>query len=307
MDRIYVMQLVRSFQVGQISRRAFLQRASVAVGGMAAANLLLAACQPVTREGAVRPVTEATPTGEGVGTPETNMTTEEGLVAEMVEYPGPDGATLSGYLARPEGEGPHPGVVVIQEWWGLNEHIKDVTRRFAQAGYAALAPDLYHGQVATEPDEARKLVMELDMPAAVQEIGSAADYLLGQDYVSGEQVGVLGFCMGGGLALQSALADVGTGKYAAAIAFYGSPLTPEQAAQVKTPILGLYGADDGGIKPETVKAMQDALTAAGVENSFTIYPGAPHAFFNDTRESYRPEAAADAWQQTLAWLQKYLS
>ena len=125
--------------------------------------------------------------------------------------------------------------------------------------------------------------------------------------VSGEQVGVLGFCMGGGLALQAALNDAGTGRYGAAIAFYGSPLTPEQAATVKTPILGLYGADDGGIKAADVKAMQDALTKAGVDNSFTIYEGAPHAFFNDTRESYRPEAAADAWKQTLAWLQKYLS
>jgi carboxymethylenebutenolidase len=299
------MQLVRSFQVGQISRRAFLQRASVAVGGMAAANLLLAACVPVS--GTPRPVTEATPTGEGVGTPESSLTTEEGLVAEMVEYAGPDGEMLPGYLARPEGEGPYPGVIVLQEWWGINEHIKDVTRRVAQAGYVALAPDLYKGQVATEPDEARKLVMELDMPAAVQEIGSAADFLLGQDYVSGEQVGVMGFCMGGGLALQAALNDAGTGRYAVAIPFYGSPLTPEQAATVQTPILGLYGADDGGIPVADVTAMQDALTAAGVENSFTIYDGAPHSFFNDTRESYRPEAAADAWQQTLSWLQKYLS
>jgi carboxymethylenebutenolidase len=306
MDRIYVMQLVRSFQVGQISRRTFLRRASVAVGGMATANLLLAACMPVTREGAVRPVTEATPTGEGVGTPETSMTTEEGLVAEIVEYPGPDGEVLPGYLARPEGDGPHPGVIVLQEWWGINEHIKDVTRRIAQAGYVALAPDLYKGQVATEPDEARKLVMELDMPAAVQEIGSGADFLLGQDYVSGEQVGIMGFCMGGGLALQAALNDAGTGRYAVAIPFYGSPLTPEQAATVQTPILGLYGADDGGIPVADVKAMQDALTAAGVENSFIIYEGAPHSFFNDTRESYRPEAASDAWEQMLVWLEKYL-
>ncbi len=307
MDRIYVMQLVRSFQVGQISRRTFLRRASVAVGGMATANLLLAACVPVSREGAVRPVLEATPTGEGVGTPATSKSGEAGLVTEMVEYQGPNGESLSGYVARPEGDVPHPSVIVVQEWWGLNEHIKDVTRRFAQAGYVALAPDLYHGQVATEPDEARKLVMELDMPAAVQEIGSAADFLLGQDYVSGEQVGVLGFCMGGGLALQAALNDAGTGRYAVAIPFYGSPLTPEQAATVQTPILGLYGADDGGIPAADVKAMQDALTKAGVDNSFTIYEGAPHAFFNDTRESYRPEAAADAWEQTLAWLQKYLS
>ena len=307
MDRIYVMQLVRSFQVGQISRRAFLQRASAAVGGMAAANLLLAACQPVS--GTPRPVTEATPSGEGVGTPETNLTTEEGLAAEMVEYAGPEGEMLPGYLARPEGEGTYPAVIVLQEWWGLNEHIKDVTRRVAQQGYVALAPDLYKGQIATEPDEARKLVMELDMPAAVQEIGSAADFLLAQEYVSGEQVGIMGFCMGGGLVLQAVRADgeAEAGRYGAAVAFYGTPLNPDEAAQVKTPVLGLYGADDGGIPATAVNMMADALTAAGVENEVHIYEGAPHSVFNDTRESYRPEAAADAWQRTLDWFGKYLS
>jgi carboxymethylenebutenolidase len=306
MDRIYVMQLVRSFQVGQLSRRAFLQRASVAVGGMAAANLLLAACRPISST--PRPVTEATPTGEGVGSAETNMTTEEGLVAEMVEYAGPDGEMLPGYLARPEGaEGPLPAVIVLQEWWGLNEHIKDVTRRVALEGYVALAPDLYKGVVATEPDEARKLVMELDMPAAIQEIGSGADFLLAQDFVAGDQVGIMGFCMGGGLVLQAALNDAGTGRYGAAVAFYGTPLTPDQAAQVETPVLGLYGADDGGIPVADVNAMQEALTAAGVTNEVHVYEGAPHSFFNDTRESYRPEAAADAWQRTLGWFEQHLS
>jgi carboxymethylenebutenolidase len=304
MDRIYVMQLVRSFQVGQLSRRAFLQRTAAAVGSLSAANLLLAGCRPVSST--PRPVTEATPSGEGVGSAATNLTTEEGLITEMVEYAGPDGDMLPGYLARPEGDAPLPAVIVLQEWWGLNEHIKDVTRRLALEGYVALAPDLYKGEVATEPDEARKLVMELDMPAAVQEIGSAADFLLGQEYVAGEQVGIMGFCMGGGLVLQAALNDAGTGRYGAAVALYGSPLTPEQAATVETPILGLYGADDGGIPVADVNAMQEALTAAGVENEFQIYAGAPHAFFNDTRESYRPEAAADAWQRTLAWFGSHL-
>lgn len=306
MDRIYVMQLVRSFQVGQISRRAFLQRASVAVGGMATANLLLAACRPVS--GTPRPVTETTPTGEGVGSAATNMTTEDGLIAEMVEYEGPDGEMLPGYLARPENaDGPLPGVIVLQEWWGLNEHIKDVTRRLALEGYVALAPDLYKGQVATEPDEARKLVMELDMGAAVEEIGAAADFLLAHEGVAGEQVGVMGFCMGGRLALMTALDDAGSGRFGATVAFYGTPLTPDEAAQVETPVLGLYGADDGGIPVTEVTMMQEALTAAGVTNEFQVYAGAPHSFFNDTRESYRPEAAADAWQRTLAWFEQHLS
>jgi carboxymethylenebutenolidase len=300
MDRIYVMQLVRSFQVGAISRRTFLQRAGTAVGASSAA-LLLAACQPIS--GTPRPVVEATPTGEGVGSPEQSMTTDEGLTAGMVEYAGPDGETLMGYLARPAGSDPRPAVIVLQEWWGLNEHIKDVTRRFANAGYVALAPDLYKGQVATEPDEARKLVMELDMAAAVEEIGSAIEFLLGQEYVAGDKAGVVGFCMGGRLALMTALADENVG---AAVPFYGQPLTPEEAAGVKAPVLGLYGAEDQGIPVADVEAMGAALTAAGIDNEIHVYAGAPHAFFNDTRQSYRPEAAADAWERTLGWFGKYL-
>ena len=302
MDRLYVMQLVRSFQVGEISRRTFLRRATAAVGGLSAASLLLAACQPVT--GTPRPVTEATPTGEGVGSPESNMTTDAGLVAGAVEYPGMDGETLTGYWARPEGDGPWPAVVVLQEWWGLNEHIMDVTRRIANEGYVALAPDLYKGQVATEPDEARKLVMELDMPTAVEEIGSDIDHLLAQEFVSGDKAAIVGFCMGGRLVLMTALAN---DNLAVAVPFYGSPLTPAEAANVKAPVLGLYGADDGGIPVAEVQAMGEALTAAGIENEIQIYAGAPHSFFNDTRDSYRPEAAADAWQRMLAWFEKYLA
>lgn len=301
MDRIYVMQLVRSFQVGAISRRAFLQRAGAALGSTAAAVTLLAACQPVSAP--PRPVVEATPTGEGVGSPDTSMTTADGLKTGAVEYTGPDGATLTGYLAQPDDETPRPAVIVIQEWWGLNEHIMDVTRRCAAAGYVALAPDLYKGQVATEPDEARKLVMELDMNAAVAEIGSAIAFLLGLPTVAGEKAGVVGFCMGGRLVLMTALANERVG---AGVAFYGQALTPEEAAAVKAPILGLYGADDQGIPVASIKAMQEALTAAGIDNEFQIYEGAPHAFFNDTRSSYRPEAAADAWQRTLAWLERFL-
>ena len=304
MDRIYVMQLVRSFQVGMMTRREFTVKASAALGSMAAVNLLLAACQPIRPE-AARPVVEPTAAPAEEGGEEAAAESYPGLVTADVEYPGADGATLTGYLAQPEGDGSYPGIIVIQEWWGLDDHIKDVTRRFAEQGYVALAPDLYHGVVATEPDEARKLVMALDMAAAVGEIQQAISYLLEQAAVGSEKAGIVGFCMGGRLTLMTALADDNLG---AAIAFYGSPLEPAQVGELKAPLLGLYGSADSGIPVDGVNAMATALEEAGIEHEIQIYDGAQHAFFNDTRaNSYNADAAADAWARALAWFGQHLS
>jgi carboxymethylenebutenolidase len=197
-----------------------------------------------------------------------------------------------------------PAVVVIQEWWGVDDHIKDVTDRFAAAGYVALAPDLYKGAVATEPDEARKLVMELDMVEAVAEIQQGIEFLLGQDYVSGETVGVIGFCMGGGLVLQTAVAS---DKVGAAIPFYGTLLTPEEAAQVKAPVQAHYGTEDRFDLAALEEMGQIIEEEAGHPSEVYVYEGAPHAFFNDTSDSYRPEAAAEAWDRVLAWFEAHLS
>jgi carboxymethylenebutenolidase len=298
MDRIYVMELVQAVQTGKMSRREFTRRAALAVGSLASVNLLLAACQPITADRP--PVVMETGAADA---PATGLMEEDGLLTGVVEYPDTDDGTLMGYLARPSDGEPGPGVIVIQEWWGVDEHIKEVTRRFAQEGYVALAPDLYHGQVVSEPDEARKLVMELDMEQAVREIQQAISYLLEQAEVTGDQVGVVGFCMGGRLTLMTARAANNVG---AAVAFYGTPLPPEDAQEIQAPVLGLYGEEDGGIPVENVEAMQEALDEAGIENSFTIYPGAQHAFFNDMRPSYDAEASADAWQQTLDWFSAHL-
>jgi carboxymethylenebutenolidase len=224
------------------------------------------------------------------------------LYTESAEYPGVEGETLTGYLACPAGEGRWPGLVVIQEWWGLDEHIKDVARRFAGEGFAVLAPDLYHGAVASEPDEARELVMALDTDEAVREIRQAVAFLGAQDYVAGSQVGIVGFCLGGRLVLQTVRVE---GHLGAAVAFYGSPLTPQEATKVRVPVLGLYGAQDQIPVPD-VRAMHEAFDRAGVENELYVYEGASHAFFNDTRPTYRPEAATDAWPRTLAWFRKHL-
>lgn len=309
MDRIYVMELVRSFQVGTMTRREFTMKATAALGSLAAVNMLLAACQPIRPESArpvVEPDSDTDDAGEMDGAESADdSAVTDGLITESVEYPDADGETLMGYLARPEGGEALPAIVVLQEWWGLNEHIEDVTRRFAAQGYVALAPDLYKGVVATEPDEARKLVMELDMPEAVREIQSAIDFLLQQEYVSGDNAGIVGFCMGGRLVLMTAIESENLG---AAVAFYGSPLEPAQAADVKAPLLGLYGSEDGGIPVDAVNTMGDALADAGIEHEIHIYDGAQHAFFNDTRESsYAPDAAADAWERTLTWFSTHLS
>ncbi len=297
-NRLYAMELVRSFQVGDLSRRAFLQRMT-AVMGNAAAVTILAGCEAVRPSGTVPPVTQEAAGGEGQGEGMAEMSAA-GLITEMVEYPDEnEDETLMGYLARPEGDEAAPAIIVIQEWWGLNDHIMDVTNRLAQQGYVALAPDLYKGEVATEPDEARKLVMALDMPEAVREIQAAITYLLDQDYTSGDKVAITGFCMGGGLTLMTATQD---DRLAVAIPWYGSPLDAAQASEVTAPVLGLYGAEDGGIPAAAVEAMGEAMTEAGIENEFVIYEGAGHAFFNDTRESYNAEAAEDGWSRALAAL-----
>jgi carboxymethylenebutenolidase len=295
MDRIHVMELVRSFQVGDLARDEFVNQAAAAMGSLSLANVLVEAslASPIKHP---RPVVEARAPGEQAGS-------SAGPGGARIEYPGAQGKTLEGYLARPSDGGTGPGVVVIQEWWGLNDHIRDVTRRFAREGFVALAPDLYHGVVVSEPDEARKQVMELDMAAAVGEIRQAVAFLQSRDDVAGDRVGIVGFCMGGRLALQTARIEPDLG---AAVSFYGTPFNAQEAAEVKAPILGLYGTQDAGNPIDQVRAMERALSEAGIENQIQIYEGAPHAFFNDTRDSYRPEAAADAWQRTLAWFRSHL-
>lgn len=304
MDRIYVMQLVQSFQSGELSRRDFLKRAGAIVGSVAAAQLL-AACGPEPATMPVPPVVDNTPQDDDMADDAAGAMGSERILTDSITYPDEDGSDLMGYLARPSENTGRSAIIVIQEWWGLNAHIRDVTRRFAREGFVALAPDLYNGVVTTEPDEARKLVMELDMVNAVREIGQAMTYLLEQEYVAGPQAGVVGFCMGGGLALQAARvhADI----LGAAVAFYGRPLEPAQAGDVLAPVLGLYAAEDQGIPVDAVRAMETAFAENEIPHRIKIYPGAQHAFFNDTRaSSYDAAAADDAWMLTLDWFRNNL-
>lgn len=226
------------------------------------------------------------------------------IKTETVRYRA-NGHEASGYLACPAGPGPHIGVVAIQEWWGLEPHIKDATERLARAGYCALAPDLYHGVVAKEPDEAQKLLMDLDKERAIKEIEGAASYLVGRDDVQPKKVGIMGWCMGGTLALRwASRAD----RAGAVVAFYPGRYEPnaEEARALRAPALILYGEEDHGITAKNREHVEGELRSAGKTVEVHTYAGAGHSFFNDSKPSYRADAAKDAWRRTLDWLEVHL-
>ncbi len=201
------------------------------------------------------------------------------------------------YEAKPAGAGPFPAVVVLQEWWGLNEHIKDVTRRVAAEGYLALAPDLYHGTVTADPNEAGKLMGALKPDAAVRDMKAAVDFLAAHRAAKADRIGVTGFCMGGRLALLLAANDA---RVKASAGWYGVPV-PDDATlkRIKAEVLYIYGDQDPFVPKTEVDRLSAALKAGGVKGKVAIYP-APHAFFNDTRpEVYQPQHAKDAWGKVL--------
>ena len=214
-----------------------------------------------------------------------------------------NGSTATGYLARPAGPG--PGVIVIQEWWGLVPHIEHVADRFAAEGFVALAPDLYHGQQAKSPDEAGKLMMALRIDDAARDLAGAIDYLVAQPGVAARKVGTVGFCMGGALSLFAASRNSEVG---ACVVFYGGhPNVKPDLASLQAPVLGLYAGKDGFVTPERVTELDQQLTSLGKRHEFHTYPAADHAFFNDERPNvYDPAAAADAWNKTLTFLRREL-
>ena len=227
------------------------------------------------------------------------------VASSTVTYSAPSGQ-VQAYLSRPDTREPRPGLVVVQEWWGLDEHIKDITRRFAAEGYVALAPDLYHGTVTAEPDEAQKLMMALDKPRAVQEVAAGVRWLRGQPACRGQKLATIGYCMGGALSLAAAI-ELG-GELDACVIYYGRNPDPiDQVQRVQCPVLGIYGEADQGVPPAEVERLAQAMQRHGKSFQHHIYPGAPHAFFNDTRpQVYRAEAARDAWQKTLAFFAQHL-
>jgi carboxymethylenebutenolidase len=279
---------------GGMSRREFLSK--VGVAGVGLAGFAIAAT-PVA--------------GQVIKTPVTGIAVADGKV--------PSGDfQVPIYEARPDAAGKYPVVLVIPEVFGMHEHIKDVTRRFAAAGFLAITFEPYarEGGVLNLPDidAVRKVVDPVPDGRVMADLDAIVAYARKHPDARADRIGVTGFCRGGMYAL---LFSAHSPEVKAAVAWYGQPrpaLTPgvrtvgplDLAAKINAPVLGLYGAEDLGIPAADARAMEAALRTAGKTAEFVIYPGAPHAFFADYRPSYRPDAARDAWGRCLAWFNRYI-
>jgi carboxymethylenebutenolidase len=217
-----------------------------------------------------------------------------------VSYKSGDEA-VQGILYTPAGKGPFPALIVIHEWWGLNDWVKEQGSKLANQGYIALAVDLYRGKVATTPDEAHEIMRGVPEDRAKRDLHAAFEFLRSQPNVKKDRIGAIGWCMGGGYALDVALQE---SDLAALVINYGHLATdPDALKKINASILGLFGAQDRGITPDDVKKFGATMDGLGKKIDVTIYPDAGHAFENpNNKEGYRAADAADAWKRTVDFL-----
>lgn len=220
----------------------------------------------------------------------------EAIVEQDVDYF--EGRT--GFYARPIGPGQHPGIVMVHEWWGLNDNIKEMARQLARRGYSVLAVDL-HGEVAKDPARARELTQKVDKALAVRNMKSAAQFLRAE---GATRLASLGWCFGGAQALQLALSGE---KLDATVIYYGQLETDAtKLSAISWPVLGIFGDKDTSVTPESVRAFESSLKTAGVPNEIHMYAGVGHAFANPSGTSYAEAETKDAWNKTLAFLNENL-
>ncbi|WP_447972868.1 dienelactone hydrolase family protein [Nitrospira sp. Kam-Ns4a] len=229
------------------------------------------------------------------------------LKEQMVSYPS-EGVTVRAYLVAPQGKATRPAMIVVQEWWGLNDHIKDVARRYAREGYVAIAPDLYSRlghKVTADPNEAGKLMNQLRQEDGLKDLNATVRYLNSVEGVDPNRIGVTGFCMGGSYALMLPCVNR---DIKAAAPYYGQVPNPDTPLKdLACPVLYIYGEEDGWITKADVQRLAAALKKYNKTGEIKTYPGAPHAFFNDTRKDvYKPAEAKDAWARTQAFFKQYL-
>jgi carboxymethylenebutenolidase len=232
----------------------------------------------------------------------------ESIRETAVQYPSGNVTTIKAFVAAPNTKEKRPAIIVIQEWWGLTDHIKDIAKRYAAEGYVAIAPDLYSRlghALTTDAGEAGKLMNTLKQEDGLNDLNATVAYLKSAPEVDGTRIGVTGFCMGGSYALMLPCVNP---AIKAAVPFYGQVPNPDAPLQkLACPVLYLYGEDDGWITKADVQRLAAALKKYNKPGEIKTYPGAPHAFFRDTDPSvYRPEAAKDAWGRTKAFFKQHL-
>jgi carboxymethylenebutenolidase len=309
-----VTEFYEDYRAGRLSRRSLIRRIALIMGGMGAAVAILSAlgCTPEELPAADEPLPppEPTPTApELVPVPgaQSPLSVSEGDPAvETGEVTFTrQGDEIAAYLARPAEEGIYPAVLVCHENRGLNAHIQDVARRFAKAGYVALAVDLLSREGGTAghgSDEVPGLLGQASPERHVADFIAGFEYLQGVDFVDGKRIGMNGYCFGGGVTW-----DVATQlpELKAAVPFYGRAPDLSQVPNIQAAVLGVYGELDSRINAG-IEALEQALQDSGVTHQINIYPGANHAFHNDTGGRYVQEQATQAWQDMLAWFKEYL-
>jgi carboxymethylenebutenolidase len=213
--------------------------------------------------------------------------------------------TVNGILYTPQGKGPFPALVVIHEWWGLNDWVKEEASKLADQGYVTLAIDLYRGKVATTPEEAHEIMRGVPEDRSNRDLLAATTFLASQKHVDAKRIGSIGWCMGGGYSLNLAIADP---KLKAAVINYGHLASDDATLKkINAAILGIFGGQDKGIPPADVKKFESQLKALGKTVEIHIFPDAGHAFENpNNKAGYRADDAAEAWKLTVAFLAKYL-
>ncbi len=328
MQQYLVQEFVADYKQGHLSRREMLKRVLHITGSIAGtATLLLSlGCQPPQAAATPTPTAGAGPQSTATGAP-AGPTAAPGPAADQptagaarskyavaaddpnltvadVTFAG-DNATLSAYLARPQGDGPWPAVLVCHENRGLVEHIRDVARRLAKAGYVALALDLLSREGGTAKVDPAEVPAKLSAnPAqAVADFQAAFRYLQAQPFVRRDSIGMVGFCFGGGITWRTATAIP---ELRAAVPFYGPPPPLEDVPKIRAAVLAIYGGEDQRINA-SIPAIEAAMQQNGKTFEKVIYPGAGHAFHNDTGPNYNQQAAYDAWERTLAWFKQYLT
>ena len=243
-------------------------------------------------------------TDEPVANPASRMEPELEVVATEGTYAEVDGRSIAGYVAHPEGEIPQAGLIVIHEWWGLNDNVKAMARRLAGAGYLALAVDLYDGEVAADREAASRLARGSGerTDQILDNLGQAIEHLR---QAGVEHIGVIGWCFGGGWSLRTALAF--PDAVDATVIYYGRLTTdPEELRALSSPVLGIFGALDKGIPVEMVREFEAALSELDKEASIHVFENADHAFANPSGTRYNAEAAEEAWAQTLDFFTQHL-